>query len=185
MANFKISNVRRVPKNKKGETINLTLIYVKGYVTPIIRRPKEFIQDLKNSFIIGQHIDDINHLSIIDAMKDIKGGTVQGDVSFLKKGDMWTVTENSRCITNKNHPKFGTVSVGDQLPAEDDSFYVNEGFLTIEESFQARAIKANAKAYAQQMADALSMLDEDEPVDTTNEAFDDIPAEFASEAVAE
>jgi len=184
MANFKISQVRRIANNSAGKAINLTLIYVKGQTTPIIRRPKEFIQDLKNSFIIPNGVDNINHPSVLDAMKDIKGGTLQGDVSFLKKGDMWTVHENSRCITDKSHPKFGTVSVNDQLPAERDQSYV-EGFLSIEESIQARAIKANAKAYAQQMADALNMLDEEEPVDTPDKAFDHIPTDFASEVIVE
>lgn len=182
MANFKIKNVRTISKDANGNPINLTLIDVVGKSTPIIRRPKEFLQDLKNSYLVNDNVVSINHPSVLEAKKGLRGGNLTADVSFKAKGDKWKVTENSKCITDPNHPKFGKVSVGDELEVERDSSYV-EGFLTLTESMQAQALKANASAYAQLMVDMSGAFDfDDEP--TSEASIDDIPEDMLAESGA-
>lgn len=186
MANFKIKNVNKIEKNKAGQTINLHVIYLVGQAIPVIRRPKEFLQDLKNSDIIDSTVTSINHPSVKDARKALKGGRLSGDVSFLKKGDTWTVTENSRCITDSNHPEFGKRKVGDNVPATRDQSFVGEGFLDLTESMQYIQINAVAKAYAASMMDMDGAFDFDDEDNSTPDAAEDmLPDEFIEAAAAE
>lgn len=183
MASFKVKNVRKITNDANGNPINLTLIDVVGKSTPIIRRPKEFLQDLKNSFLINDNITSINHPSVLEAMKGLRGGTLSGQVAFAKKGDKWTVTENSRCVTDPNHVDYGKLAVGDEAEVTRDQARVTDGFLTLTESMQAQALKANASAYAQLMVDQSGAFDfDDEPV-SSEASFDEIPDELVAETM--
>lgn len=183
MATFKIKNVRKITKDASGNAINLTLIDIVGKSTPIIRRPKEFLQDLKNSFLINESVISVNHPSVLEAMKGLRGGSLNGQIAFAKKGDKWTVTENSRCITDPNHADFNKVSVGDELEVTRDQARITEGFLTLTESMQAQALKANASAYAQLMVDQSGAFDFDDDAVAVEASVDDIPEELLGETI--
>lgn len=147
MKRFQILAVDFIYNDKAGNPINLTRIQLANAPTPILRREKEFLQDLKNSRLIPQDVKSIQDFRVMDAVELIEDGTVIGDISFTKAGEMWTVTKDSRCITDSTHPLYNKVTVGQQLPAETDSTQV-EGFLSLRKSMATRQLQANADALA-------------------------------------
>lgn len=180
----KIKAIRTIKNDSKGNTINLTVIETTNGKPSIVRRAKEFLQDLKNSYLIDENVVSIAHPQVREAIKTLRNGTVTGQVQYVNKGDKWTVTETSLAITNPNHPKYGEVSVGDSLEVERDGARVVDGFLELEQSMQQQAINANAKAYAMLMVDTMGAFDDagDDNGSTSAESFEDIPTDIFDEA---
>lgn len=144
---IQITRVRRINKDAKGNAINIVVIDLANGKPSIIRNSAQFVQDAKNSFLVGDNVTSINHPAISRVLKGMKRGMVSGDISHNKKGDMWVVTEDSSVITNKNHPQYNKVSVGDELPYQEDNTRV-EGFLDIELNDRTEERMANAEALA-------------------------------------
>lgn len=187
MLKTKIRAIRVIKNDAQGNTINLTVIETTNNKPSILRRPKEILQDLKNSFLIDDNVVSINHPQVKKAFRGLKGGTVEGNIQYVKAGDKWTVTENSLAITDPNHPKYGTVSVGDVLEVERDQARIVDGFLDLEQSMQYQALQANADAYASVMADMNGAFDDLGSSDTTastETVADEIPDEIIAEATA-
>jgi hypothetical protein len=158
MAKVQIAKLRFIKQNSKGETINLVILDLTNNKPSIIRTAKAFLQDLDNSFVAG-NLTSILSPAVRTAMRDIKGAYVHGDIKHHKAGDTWTVTEDSAILTDKNHPKFGTVGVGDEVTYEKDLTRV-EGFLDIEFPERVLTRQANAESIATMTAQLAGAFDE-------------------------
>lgn len=144
---IQILRVRRISKDSKGNNINIVVIDLANGKPSIIRNASQFVQDAKNSFLVGDNVNSINHPAISRVLKGMKRGSISGDIAHNAKGEEWTVTEDSRAITDKTHPQYNKVSVGDKLQYQDDNTRV-EGFLDIELNDRTEERMANAEALA-------------------------------------
>jgi len=143
-----IAKVRKIAKDANGNTINLVVIDLANGKPSIVRSNTQFLQDLKNSYLVDESVNTVNHPQVLEVLRDIRRGTVSGNISYHKKGEMWAITKDSRAITDPKHPQFGKVSVGDTLPYENDNTRVEDGFLDFVLPNDARTIRANASALA-------------------------------------
>lgn len=186
MLKTRIRAVRVIKNDSNGNAINLTVIETTNNKPAIVRRAKEFLQDLKNSFLIDDNVVSLSHPQVRKAIKGLRGGTLEGDIAYSKKGDKWIVTETSLAVTDPTHPKYGSVSIGDALEVEKDGARVVDGFLELEQSMQFQALQANADAYANVMASVAGVFDvEDESTTgntSTEEVFDEIPEDLLQNA---
>ena len=154
----RVLRVRRIVKDSKGNAINIVVIDLANGKPSIIRNSAQFVQDCKNSFLIDDHINSIQHPAVSRVLKGMKGGTISGDITYNKKGEMWTVTEDSRVLTDRTHPQFGKVTVGMQLPYQEDNTRV-EGFLDVELNDKTEDRLANASAIADAMVASRGIFD--------------------------
>lgn len=136
MKSLKIVNVKVIFNIEKP----IVVLEVAGHGA-IIRNPKQMLTDLQNSARAlalnpNELSRGIEHVSpgfkadFISAIFDCVGAEVRGDISVLKAGDTYEITEFHPAITTKTHKLSGKVSVGDEVKAETDSVWV-EGFLSI------------------------------------------------------
>lgn len=191
MLKTKIRKVRFIKNDSKGNTINLHVIETSNGKPAIIRRPKEFLQDLKNSELIDDNVASILHPQVRQARKSLKNGVLEGEIQYVSKGDKWTVTENSLCITDPTHPDYGNASIGDVRTIESDQARVVDGFLELEENLIHQEMRFNAQAMAQMKADLLGAFDDNSTSTTssTEDAgettdFDAIPTDILATATA-
>lgn len=126
---------------KNGETRIVNLITLSNG-TVIVRDKKQFDADLKGSHLKPRQV------------KNLKGGIVEGDFKWHKKGDKYIANE----FNTKN------VDAGTELVYESDGYRV-EGFLDFELNELALDREENAYAYAETK---LSVLGLDEVIPTTN-----------------
>jgi len=143
-----IARVRKIAKDAKGANINIVVIDLTNGKPSIVRNFTQFLQDLKNSFLIDESVNSINHPQVTRVLRGLKRGMVSGEITFTKKGDEYVVTENSRVITDITHPEFGKFAIGDKRIAEEDRTIV-EGFLDVETNEDHQTIQATAEATAQ------------------------------------
>lgn len=182
-----VSFIGEVTKDGQTRVYNIFVIQVPNKPN-LIRSAKEFMTDLRESSHIGSNVTNPNDARVLRTLRYLKQApfTVSGDIIDVKKGDKWTVTENSRAITDKNHPLYGEVSVGDKVPSEKDATLVGEGFLKI--NYHPAIVQQ--MMIAEQIAEAQqSMLNTYDDVMTsgddygsssngsTNLGADDIPAD--------
>ena len=177
-----ILRVRRITKDSKGNAINIVVLDLMNGKPSIIRNSAQFIQDCKNSFLVADNVNSINHPAMSRVLKGMKRGTVSGDITYNKKGDLWTVTADSRVIHDSSHPQYNKVGVGSTLPYEADNTRV-EGFLDIELNAETEDRLANAGALAEATIASRGIFDvlsigtsvsaNDEPAITPN-VLDDI-----------
>lgn len=114
-----------VKSEKHGVTRIVNLITLMND-TVIVRDEKQFSADLKGSHLKPRQI------------KHLKGGIVEGDFKFHKKGDKY--------IANEFNTK--GVEAGTELVYESDGYRV-EGFLDLELNEKALEREENATAYAE------------------------------------
>lgn len=191
MKTVQISSVRFIKEDKDKNPLNLFVLNLTNGKPAIVRSAKEFLTDLQNSYLIGAHVRNPNHPELLAVLRDLKGATVTGDILFAKQGELWTVTENSRVVTDKNHPKYGKVAVGDKLPYEKDMTLVQDGFLDVALSPQMAMMNKQAQAYGMSLASMLNAFETVDTVDsiaqTTTEPLDlgaiDLDEDVANEAV--
>ena len=167
---LQISTVRFIKEDSNGNPINLFVLDLANGKPSIVRSAKEFLTDLNNSYLIGAHVKNPNHPELLSVLRDLRGATIEGNILFANKGDMWTVTENSRVVNDPNHPKYGKVAAGDQLPYERDMTLVTEGFLQIDYSPQIAMMNKQAHAYGMSLASMLNSFDTVESATTTSGA---------------
>lgn len=161
MLKARIIKIDSIEFDKAGNRIDLTVIRTSNSQLPIIRNAKEFLTDLKNSRLLtNRAVQSIWHSDVQDICKELeRGGTVQGNVSYNKIGDKWTVTENSSCVANPNHPQYGTWTVGMQIPVEKPQAII-EGFLNVDYSEQYHDRIQVSKALAKQKLEMEMLLRE-------------------------
>lgn len=151
MEHLHIARVRKIAKGKTTNgvtpTVNIIVVDTTNGKPSIVRNYAQFLQDLKNSFLIDENINSINHPQVTKVLRGLKRGMVSGEITYGKKGDTWVVTEDSRVITDPTHPEFGSVKVGDKRVLTDDNSRV-EGFLDIEPNEQFQTVHATAEAVA-------------------------------------
>jgi len=186
MVKTRIQSVALINKNAAGEVINLTVIKTTCGKTAIVRKPKEMLQDLKNSYLIGNNVQNIEHPAVRMAFKGLKGGIVEGNIEYSKKGDKWEVTEDSLCM-KVGHPDFGTASVGDERTLERDQARVVDGFLELEQNMQYQALQMNALAIADATAGIADIYAPvvAEPTTTINSSGGTYEVNDATQAAAE
>lgn len=196
MKTVQITNVRYIPVNAKNPLPLFILDLASGQPS-IVRSEAEFLTDLRNSYLIGENVRNANHPALLSVLRDLQGATVSGTILFAKKGDSWTVTENSRVITDSTHPNFGKVAVGDKLPYEKDMTLVTDGFLTIALAPHIAMMNKQAEAYGFSLASMLNTFNGTtpqstatttgaEPVDVPEVADDSaIDPSIVAEAIAE
>lgn len=167
---------------------DLVVLRVANGKPAIIRNSKQFLQDLKNSYLISDNVENIKHPEVNTALRQLKRFTATGDISFHKKGEKWTVTENSSVLKDKKHPMHGKVVVGDQLEYTADQTRV-EGFLDLELNATAQFNRDKAEAFAvtQMLEDgAFAFGSSSSDVNASYEddalnAFDNIPDDIMNE----
>lgn len=149
MRQFQISKVRLIPFDKNQNPVNLVVIELVGVPTEqsVVRRYSQFLVDLRESFLIGSDVKSMTHPSVRSILRKLRGGTIEGNVTFHKKGDPYKITEDSGAITNENHPLYGKVSVGDTLKRENDGSWI-DGFLTLEPDMRYLRMESDSDAYA-------------------------------------
>ena len=153
----KIKQVRFIKNNAKGEAINLVVLDLSNGKPSIVRTAKAFIQDLDNSFLV-ENVSSIRDPRVRTWMRDLKGATITGDIKHHKAGETWIVQETSSVMTDKNHPQFGTVEVGQSMTYEKDMTRV-DGFLDFQPNEMVMARQANAHAMAQMQAQLAGAFD--------------------------
>lgn len=184
-----IARVRRIAQGRSidgvAQTVNIVVLDLASNKPSIVRNYAQFLQDLKNSFLIDDNVNSMNHPQVTKVLRGLKRGIVSGDISFTKKGDKYKVTEESRVVTDPTHPEFGKWNVGDTRIAEEDRAIV-EGFLDIEPSEQFQTVQAVADATAQAKL-AMQGAFEDFGITSKTtelvEAVDDIPEDALNEAL--
>ena len=166
--------IKEIVKNNVRVPMNIVVINLANGKPAIVRNADQFFIDMEESGLSVGKVNSLNHPSVAKAKMYLTGGTVFGDFTYHKAGEKYIVTKDSRVITDKTHPKFGTVTVGSEQISEKDRTIVNEGFLTLmrAERFEQMFINAEIK---QQADDALSGLFDlgstasvasDEPINT-------------------
>ena len=161
MKTYKVVHIRKIAEDSKGNPLNIVVLDIPNRPS-IVRSAKEFLTDLNNSFLIGDKVKNINHPDVLDVFKDLSAMpfTVTGTIVDAKKGQKWTVTENSRVVTDKNHPLYGEVEAGDELPYEKDMTLVTEGFLKVAVNPVIRYENKKVLATAmQEMLDSANAMD--------------------------
>lgn len=166
MKTVQIVKVKRIV----GEGVDLVALVLSNGKPDVVRSPKEFINDLKGSFLIDESVNSMKHPSVTRCLRNLRGGMLEGDLKYAKAGETWTVTENSQVIKNKNAKGFGKYAVGDEKEYEKDATIVQDGFLTLELNEKAYEREENAHAYASarvSTSDAFVIPDviEDEVID--------------------
>ena len=107
----------------------------------IVRNPKQALIDLQNSgraleintreFDGGvENLSGVTKTVFTQALLDCIGATITGEISLTKAGEKYTPNETHPVFTDKNHPFFNKIKLGETLIAEKDSVWV-EGFLSI------------------------------------------------------
>lgn len=167
---LKITNVRNIFTIEKP----IVVFEVENHEA-LVRNPKQALIDLQNSGralsispnALDNGIEGVSQkvkAEFIEALLDTVGAEVTGEISRTKAGDKYTPNETHPIFTDKKHPKFNTIKLGDSLVAEKDSVWV-EGFLSIflteKEKFRREASKEYAKAM-------MAMMGIDAPVVTTS-----------------
>lgn len=152
-----ISNVKTIFNIAKP----IVVIEVLGHEA-IVRNPKQALIDLQNSgraldinvneFANGiEYVNQGTRAKFINALFDIVGATLTGDITPVKKGDTYVANEYSSCITDKTHPLYNKVKIGDTVTITEDSSPRVEGFLSIPRT-QAELMRRDASAImAEQM----------------------------------
>ena len=145
-----IAKVRKITKDSNGKVINIIIIDTTNGKPSIVRNFTQFMQDLKNSELIDDNVNSINHPQIsgrTGILRGLRRGTVEGDIAYSKKGDTYKVTKDSRVITDITHPEFGNFVVGAERVATEDRAIV-DGFLDLEPNKRFDETQANAEAKA-------------------------------------
>lgn len=173
-----------ITKVRKLKSHGLIIIDLGNGKPSIIRTNTQFLQDMKNSYLINESVMTIEHPEVLSALRDLKRGTVSGEISHHKEGEEWIVTEESRAITDPKHPQYGSVQVGDKLAYENDNTRVDDGFLDISYHPSIQAIKANATAIAQAQMAMLGAFDSYEEPTTVEASSDEIPDAVLAEVMS-
>jgi hypothetical protein len=152
----------------------------------IVRNQAQFLIDCEESGLLVGNVHTLQNPQIAKLKNHLVGGTVMGDFSYRKAGDKYVVTEFSRVITDKTHPKFGTVSVGATQIAEKDRTNV-EGFLTLQRPVHIEQMYINATVKAQEdlaLSGAFDGIISAKSAETDeNFDADDLPLEAIDEAI--
>ena len=144
MKTVQIIKVKRIV----GENVDLIALVLANGKPDVVRSPKEFINDLKGSFLIDENVNSMKHPQVLRCLRNLRGGLLEGDLKYAKAGESWTVTENSQVIKNPSAKGYGKYQVGDEKAYEKDATIVQDGFLTLELSEKAYEREENAQAYA-------------------------------------
>lgn len=155
MKTVQISKVARIAQ---GE-MNLIILELANGKPSVIRSPKEFINDLKGSFLVDESVNSMNHPQVRKCLRNLRGGILEGDLKYAKAGETWTVTKDSQVITNPKAKGFGDYAIGDDKAYEKDATIVVDGFLTLELKEDAYQREENAQAYASARVGSASAFD--------------------------
>jgi len=155
MKTVQISAVKRIATDE----VNLVVLVLANGKPDVVRSTKEFLNDLKGSFLIDDSINSMNHPQVRKALRNLKGGMLQGDLKYAKAGDTWIVTENSQVVKNPKAKGFGQYAIGDAKEYEKDATIVVDGFLTFDFQEEAYQREENAEAYAAKRVKATDAFD--------------------------
>lgn len=157
----------------KKSIIKIDNIAPKGVVairltdgTTVIRTQRQFILDLRNSGHIGDTGEDIsdstvitrmmNKITVREAIRNLNGGSVEGDFKFHKAGEQYLATENSKAVLES------TAKVGESLAYEKDGYRI-EGFLNVQYSARVEQTRSNAMILAELMSEMLGGVTQSTP----------------------
>lgn len=149
---IKVQKVSTIPHPKNGRNPIVVIHLNNGKKEKkhraIVRTYSQFLTDLKDSFLIASDIESMDDVAVLRVLKQLKNGTVTGEISYHDKGDKYTIDANHSAITNQNHELYGKVTVGQVMEVQDFGTRITEGFLDFELSTKSDVINANAEAYA-------------------------------------
>ena len=173
-----ITNVRTIPRNKKGEAINIVAIDLIDGRT-VLRQLNQFKVDLENSSrLIGINLDlvqSVNHPAIKSELPAFRaGGVIEGDFKNVKAGDKYE-------DTNPESPDYGKMK-------EYTTDHVRvDGFLTLtpNPSYLQMELNANATArFMAQLSGAFSFAEGVSSKAASTADADEIPDELLDELAA-
>lgn len=180
MKTLKANGIRKISQDKNGNPLNIFVINLVNGKPAVIRTAKEFLTDLKNSFLIGEYVNNTNHPELRQVLRDLSSGvyTITGNIKHVKKGDKWTVTENSSAVTNPSHPAFNKVAVGDQLPYQKDQSIVEDGFLQVNLNPTIRQENKDALYRGVALANLMAMDEEPSSTVVTGDDYNSSADDF-------
>lgn len=138
MANAKIKTISPSVISKKNGIAYTNITLSNG--TVLTRTTVQFKEDLKASFLKERDV------------RNLFGGTVEGDFTFHKAGSTYKTTEFSKDVIA------GNIEAGVSLKHEKDGYRV-EGFLFLNPSTVALDRKENAIAYAELKMESDSFME--------------------------
>lgn len=105
------------------------VLHVEGQNQPIVRQPKQLIEDLIQSGRLPADVKKYDELVDLEA-RNLRGKVAYGNVRVFKAGEEYIVNEFSSAVTDPNHELYGKVKVGQKAKHQTDGVWV-EGFLDI------------------------------------------------------
>lgn len=144
MKTVQIARVKRII----GEGVDLVALVLTNGKPDIVRSPREFINDLKGSFLIDENVNSMRHPQVREVLADLQGATLTADLKYAKAGETWIVTENSQVMKNPQAKGFGKYQVGDAKEYEKDATIVQDGFLNLRLTAEVRQENKIANSYA-------------------------------------
>lgn len=127
--------VKSVAVNVPSAKGNVVLIGLTDGTT-LVRTEGQFAKDLEKSFLKQRDV------------KDLIGGSIEGDFKFHKQGEKYIADENASAV------KAGEAKVGDELAYAKDGYRV-EGFIGLTINTKADMLNRSAHASAELMQEIL------------------------------
>lgn len=149
----RIVRVRVIPANKSKNGQATVILQREGYPDhDIVRGEKVFLTDLKNSFLIGDDVNSVNHPDVLDLFRELNTGgyMVTGSIENAAKGSTYQLDENSSEV-KANPALLGTTRTRERATAVVE----RSTFLNLFATEGTRQIQANASKYGSKLADML------------------------------
>ena len=163
MKQFRILSVQTLKTTQGKELVG---IRVQGVEQMLIRSPKQFLAELRNSALIDANVQSTNSAMIGVIRRGLMGGIVFGEVDFFKAGSTFTIDENHPAITDKANTNFGKYKVGDLINREKDGFYA-DGLLSYQLNQRSETMLVNAVISAQLALEAENFFSDSSATSTT------------------
>lgn len=127
------TNIINIAVNIPSTKGNVVLIELANKTT-LVRTEGQFAKDLQKSFLTNRDV------------KDLIGGTIEGEATFHKAGEKYIANAESSAV------KAGEAKEGEELTYAKDGYRV-EGFMRVELNPKADMMNRSASAYADVMKD--------------------------------
>lgn len=147
--NMVIGRIARIPGNKTQSGKAIVVIYPENGKHGINRSEDQFLIDLKNSFLIGEHVTSVMDEEVNDILAEMQSGDflVNGRIASYDKGSKYRLDEYSREV--KGNPAL----LGEERERTLDTGIVLRGtFLTIKKTSEAKLQSKIATATGKQMS---------------------------------
>lgn len=109
----------------------------------VLVRPMQLLLALHNGGQAG-YAQNANSPFLRKAFVSARGCEIEGDFIISKPGDKYIPTEKHPVFTDPNHPKYGTIKLGEALVVEKGASFI-EGIPTVYPSMAIQQMEINAE----------------------------------------